>query len=371
MLCALGSGVAGFAAGDSGITLVSLTLVTAGSWRLVSTPPATTPHAWLAACGRVAANGLLVLVATTATLGAAEGATRWYYRDITSTADFRGYFTLKWMRGDVRHNHYGYRGAEFDEVKSAGVYRVAVMGDSFTYGNGVPEAQRFSNVVGARLRDRRVEVLNFGFPGNNWPEHVRTLETRVLRLRPDFVLLQWGSNDIELDRDVAGRPRIPPIVTNRERHEWLHEHSALYTIVNARWIGYRLRQAMGDSYDRYLTRLYADPGSEGARAAGRLMRRFIALCRERHVGLGIVLVPDAAVPLGADYPYRFMHDQVHGICRAEGVACEDLLRDFAALPDRTALWVTPLDSHPSVLANRLIADRVMTAFAPGWRIPSP
>lgn len=371
MFCALGSGVAGCAVRDPGIALVSLVLVAAGLWRLASTPPMTTPHAWLAACGRVAANVLLVLAAITATLGAAEGATRWYYRDVTSTADFRGYFTLKWLRHDVRHNHYGYRGAEFDEAKPAGVYRVAVMGDSFTYGNGVPEALRFSNLVGERLRDQRIEVLNFGFPGNNWPEHVRTLETRVLRLRPDFVLLQWGSNDIELDRDVAGRPRIPPLITNRARHEWVYERSALYTIVNARWTGYQLRQAMGDTYDRYLSRLYSDPGSEGARDADRLMRRFIALCRERHVGLGILLVPDAAVPLGADYPYRFMHDQVHGICRAEGVACEDLLPDFAALPDRYALWVTPLDSHPSVLANRLIAARVMTAFAPGWHTPAP
>lgn len=361
----------GVLARDAGITIVSVTLAATGMLRLASPPPPVTALAWLAAAGRAAANMLLVLLALAATLGAAEGATRWYYRDVTSTADFRGYFTLKWLRGQVRHNHYGYRGAEFDEIKPAGVYRVAVMGDSFTYGNGVPEALRFSNLLGERLRDRGVEVLNFGFPGNNWPEHVRTLETRVLRLRPDFVLLQWGSNDIELDRDVAGRPRIPPIITNRARHEWVYEHSALYTIVNARWIGYRLQQAMGDTYDRYLARLYSDPGSEGARDADRLMRRVIALCRERHVGLGLVLVPDAAVPLGDDYPYRFMHDQVHGICRAEGVACEDLLPDFAALPDRYVLWVTPLDSHPSVRANRMIADRIMTAFAAGWRGSGP
>lgn len=369
MICALVSGAAGFVIWEPGIIIVSLALAVACLLRLASPPGPTTTMAWLAAAGRVAANALLVVVAMAAALGAAEGATRWYYRDVTSTADFRGYFTLNWLRGQVRHNHYGYRGAEFDEVKPAGVYRVAVMGDSFTYGNGVPEALRFSNLVGERLRDRRIEVLNVGFPGNNWPEHVRTLETRVLRLRPDFVLLQCGSNDIELDRDVAGRPRIPPLITNRGRHEWLYERSALYTIVNARWVGYQLRQAMGDTYDRYLTRLYSDPASEGARDADRLMRRFVALCRERHVGLGIVLVPDAAVPLGADYPYRFMHERVHDICRAEGVACEDLLPDFAALPDRYALWVTPLDSHPSVLANRMIADRILAAFAPGWRSP--
>jgi lysophospholipase L1-like esterase len=367
----MGSSVVGLFSRDAGIVLVSLILGLAGLLRLTSFPPPATSYRFLAAGGRLAAHVLVCAVALTGSLAAAEGATRWYFRDVTSTADFRGYFTRNWMRSQVRHNHYGYRGAEFDEVKTPGTYRVAVMGDSFTYGNGVPEDLRFSNLVGDRLRGRRVEVLNFGFPGNNWPEHVRTLETRVLRLRPDFVLLQWGSNDIELDGDVAGRPKLPPLITNRARHEWLHERSAFYTIMNTQWIGFRARQQMGDTYDRYLTRLYSDPHSDGALLAERLMHRFAELCRERGVGLGIVLVPDAAVPLGDDYPYRFMHDQVHRVCRVERVQCEDLLPAFAALPDRYVLWVTPLDSHPSMLANRMIADRILTAFAPAWGQTTP
>ncbi len=133
------------------------------------------------------------MLALVVSLAAAEGTMRWIYRDVTSTADSRGSFTLKWLRADVRHNHDGDRGAEFDEAKPAGVYCVAVMGDSFTYGNGVAEASRYSNLVADAVRGRGIEVLNVGFPGNNWTEHVQTLERRVLRLRPDVVLLQWGS----------------------------------------------------------------------------------------------------------------------------------------------------------------------------------
>lgn len=352
--------------GESTIAIASVILLVACGVRLASPPLPTTASRRLGVAAGVFANVVMVVTALALSLAAAEGATRWFYRGVTSTADFRGYFTLKWMRADVRHNHYGYRGAEFDEVKPAAIYRVAAMGDSFTYGNGLTEPERYTDIVAAAVKDRGVEVLNVGFPGNNWPEHVATLERRVLRLRPDFVLLQWGSNDIELDRDVAARPRVPPIIARRDWHEWLYERSALYTILNARWIGFQLQRQMGDTYDRYLTRLYAPPDSDGARQAEASMRRFIALCRKRGVAVGLVLFPDAAVSLGPDYPYRFMHDQVQRLCAAERVTCLDLLDPLSAVADRFRLWVTPLDSHPSALANRLAAEQVLAVFAPRW-----
>lgn len=370
-LLALASMAGAIAMRAPDLALLSLVLAVACLARLTSTPsPGTGSRAVAMAVG-AAVNAILLVTTLTGSLAAAEYGTRWLFRDVTTTADFRGYFTTKWMRTQVRHNHYDYRGAEFEEVKPAGVYRVAVLGDSFTYGNGLREDDRFSNLVGAALRDRQVEVLNFGFPGNNWPEHVRTLEKRVLRLRPDFVLLQWGTNDIELDEHVAGRPKTPPLIGDRDWHEWLYARSALYTMLNAQWVRWQIRKTMGDSYDHYLVRLYGDPASEGARRADTLMRRFLELCRERGIGVGLVLFPDAAVSLGPDYPYQFMHDRVAAICRETGVTCVDLLPAYRTVADRLSLWVTPLDAHPSPLANRLAASAILATFAPGWPATTP
>ena len=151
-------------------------------------------------------NLAIVAASLTLSLIAAEAATRWYYRDVTTSADFHGYFTRRWLRTEVRHNHYGFRGPEFDEIKAPGIYRVAILGDSFTYGNGIAEQDRFSDRLAAALSERRVQVLNFGFPGNNWPDHVATLERRVLRLKPDFVVLQWDTNDVEIEIEGVSRP---------------------------------------------------------------------------------------------------------------------------------------------------------------------
>jgi lysophospholipase L1-like esterase len=370
-LFALVSAAFALAARDPLMAVVSVVLGAASLARLSTAPPPATSSRLVARIAGATTNAVLLTTTLAGSIAAAEFGTRWLFRDVTTTADFRGYFTTKWMRTQVRHNHYDYRGGEFDEEKPAGVYRVAVMGDSFTYGNGVREDQRFSNLVGAALADRHVEVLNFGFPGNNWPEHVRTLERRVLRLRPDFVLLQWGTNDIELDEHVASRPKTPPLIADSDWHEWLYARSALYTMLNAQWVRWQIRAAMGDSYDHYLVRLYGDPASEGARRADAAMRRFLALARESGIGVGLVLFPDAAVSLGADYPYQFMHDRVAAVCRDEGITCADLLPEYRKIADRFTLWVTPLDAHPSPLANRLAADAVVTTFAPAWQGSSP
>ena len=345
---------------------VSAALGAAALLRIASAPPPSTRSAAVRMLVSTALKTTMFVVSLALSVLAAEELTRWIYRDVTTTADFRGYFTTKWMRTQVRHNHYDCRGAEFDEVTPPGIYRVAVMGDSYTYGNGVPEDRRFSNILATALRPRGIEVLNLGFPGNNWPEHVKTLERRVLRLKPDFVLLQWGTNDVELDRDVAGRPAIPPILPNGALHESLYRVSALYTMLNAQWIRVQLMRQMGDTYQGYMARLYGDPQSEGAVRAAALMRRFIELCRSRGIGVGIVMFPDAGVSLGAGYPYRFLHERVQAICVEQAVQCVDLLPAFAPVEGRHALWASPLDSHPNALANRLAASEILAAFAPAW-----
>ena len=313
----------------------------------------------------VARLALLTVSLLVSTL-AAEGLARWIYRDVTTTSDFRGYFTTKWLRADVRHNSYGFRDREFSEAKPPGIYRVAVLGDSFAYGNGVPEASRFSNLLDAWLRPRGIEVLNFGFPGNNWPEHISTLERRVLRLRPDFVLLQWGPNDIERDRDVAARPRLPTLIPDSGLHESLHARSALYTLLDAQWIRWQVSRQMGDPYATYLQRLYEDPQSEGSVVAAALTRRFLAMCRAQEVPVGIVLFPDASFPLGADYPLAFLHERLAAFCGDEGLRCVDLLPRFRTVTDHRTLWASPLDPHPGIQANRIAADELLAAFAPRW-----
>jgi lysophospholipase L1-like esterase len=99
----------------------------------------------------------------------------------------------------VHHNSWGFREQEFEMSKPRGVYRIAVIGDSFTYGQGIPEEDRFTELMEKFLNDqmKKYEVLNFGRGGAQTVDEVATLRNIVLRMNPDFILLQWFVNDFE------------------------------------------------------------------------------------------------------------------------------------------------------------------------------
>jgi len=80
---------------------------------------------------------------------------------------------------DYRINAAGLRGPEVEEEKSAGVVRVAVLGDSIAFGYGVAEADAFPRQLEGLLntgrRDGRAEVLNFGVPGYNLDQELEVV----------------------------------------------------------------------------------------------------------------------------------------------------------------------------------------------------
>ena len=75
---------------------------------------------------------------------------------------------LTWGHEGV-HNSYGFRERQFAVPKPPGVFRVMVLGDSFTWGAGLAVEQRYTNVLERMLRDRYpyrdIQIPNFGMPG--------------------------------------------------------------------------------------------------------------------------------------------------------------------------------------------------------------
>ncbi len=95
-------------------------------------------------------------------------------------------------------NSYGFRGPEVKLAQSEGTLRVAVLGDSFTFGQGVNYAESYPAVLEDQLQDGGIqaEVLNFGVPGHSTPQSVALAQARVTPLKPDVVLLSVFANDL-------------------------------------------------------------------------------------------------------------------------------------------------------------------------------
>ncbi len=127
----------------------------------------------------------------------------------------RPHMRLPWAPS-VRLNARGFRGTETARQRASGTLRIAVLGDSCTFGvlaTGVGrfEAPRpYPEVLQALLDGRggpgRFEVINYGTLGYTSFHGLRVLRREALPDAPDIVVIRFGWNDhlaSPLDRGVT------------------------------------------------------------------------------------------------------------------------------------------------------------------------
>jgi lysophospholipase L1-like esterase len=112
--------------------------------------------------------------------------------ELTPNAELRCWGT------DVKVNPYGFRGPDLSENKRAGSHRIALLGDSITFGHYVPEEASFPRLLEDLLRkdDIDADVLNLGVHGYDTIAAVATLEDVGLRFDVDTVIYTFCINDL-------------------------------------------------------------------------------------------------------------------------------------------------------------------------------
>jgi hypothetical protein len=98
-------------------------------------------------------------------------------------------------------NKAGYRERIYKFDKAPGLYRVIVLGDSFTWGVGLAEKERFTNILEKLLSERypkrSFEVLNFGINGYTTANERNVLGKTRLIFKPDLVIVGFCINDTQ------------------------------------------------------------------------------------------------------------------------------------------------------------------------------
>ncbi len=322
-------------------------------------------------------NILLFIVAFILYMALGELALRFWFHDITTTYDNRSYFALKWKAANIRTNSAGYREREFERPKPPGVYRIAFLGDSFTFGQGIREEERLSNLLERELKKHTgsIEVLNFGNPGHNTADELKALKADVLPdVEPDFVLLQWYINDLEArpeppaaEKGGAGAGNAGGDLVNTFKQKMLNTSVIYFLLAD---VVHRVRDMMVVSHADEAYARFGDPESPESREAEKAMIEFIRTARAGNVPVGLVLVPHLSPLKDGTYPFLYLHKRVLGWCEREGITCVDLFPVMEPyLKDGTKymqLWVNRFDSHMGLFANELATKRLLEVFGPSW-----
>ncbi|MGI9304575.1 MAG: SGNH/GDSL hydrolase family protein [Gammaproteobacteria bacterium] len=319
---------------------------------------------------KILANSMLLVASISLALLAGELAVRTTLGDIGTTGDGSSYFSQRWYRANpVRVNSLGFREREVSPRPAPDVYRIAVVGDSFTFGQGLTEEARFTNLLERKLNadGLRYEALNFGRSGTETVDHIEILRDVVLGVNPDFILLQWYINDME-GNDHGGRPQYRRLIPSDVLSGHLFSHSALYYLLNLLWTQFqdKYRFGPGYTYSEYMVARFENARGKDSLAARWALNEFVDLCERDGVSVGFVVFPDTAEELLGTYPLGFLLDRVKDVCEQRGIPCVDLRATFADVHPASQLRVNRFDGHPGVLANSLAAGEIMKTFAPIW-----
>lgn len=300
-----------------------------------------------------------------------------YYEDpngaVHLTPGWKGYVSEAWTEINER----GFRDRRFDAEKTPGTKRIAVFGDSYTMGDGVPLEASWPKQLEVKLREAGVacEVMNCAVSATNSRNQLPIVREVVAEYRPDLAILGYNINDFDDptrtrfdDLKAGGRE----ITVGEGRRVTIQEPPASWH--------QRLRRAAYErSYlCRFLLRLEEKRGAEAGApvdrirqwiAAGDHLRSFDAVaemkaaCDARGIPFLVVLLPDQLrLPRGvrdyADYPFADVHAMIVEELRARGVECSDVTPSLAG-HDPQELEVHRTDPHFDREGNRLVAESVM------------
>lgn len=292
----------------------------------------------------------------------------------------RGYFDAS-NAVDHTTNSLGFRGGEFTAAKDSATTRIAFLGDSFTFGEGVKDGDVYPQQVVRQLHrrfpGRRFEAYNFGVGGYNTTQALFLLRNLVLKFQPDIVVLGYVPNDAESVL-FAANPATGE-VKRRAREAQVFEGlselappaNPVFRLRSARllWQVLSRRYASRQTVRHYVN-LYRDDNPEWANTR-RSLAAFGATCAAQRIDCFVTLFP-LLFRLDETHPFMGITASVQQAIRASGPTAPAIIDLFPVMRGRSDfdLRVHPTDQHPNEIAHALAAAAIVDTLVgrhPEWR----
>lgn len=262
-----------------------------------------------------------------------------------------------------RRNHWNLRDREYPSPKPPGRKRILMVGDSFTFGQGVKDdAKIFPELLERDLTAAQissapngVDILNGGLPGSLTDEWLRVWHATAEEFDPDLLVivffLRGGTRTASIPEFFD---RIREEITQANQRSVRYRFSYLYRLYR----GMKDRERVASLYAERFQAAYfgvEHQTSEWRKAQANLLN-LRDLARARGTRVGLVVFP-MLVQLDDSYPFQAITDHVVAFARDNDIPVYNLLPDFMGryAPN---YWVSSLDQHPNERGHALVAERL-------------
>ena len=259
------------------------------------------------------------------------------------------------------HNSLGYRDYEYSIEKPKGVFRIYVLGDSYTYGQGIKMTETYPKLLEKFLNEKypskHFEVINSSFLGLDTRRELERLKNEGLKLSPDMVILGYCLNDPSSDSGITQWREEE----QKEKIKVLFNNKTLLRVSHLYWF---LKVKAETIYfnTRIFTRTFLKLYNKDSKDWKNFEHSFDEICKttkERDIPTLVVIFP-YFYQLNKNYPFSKAHLMVRRLCDKDNVKVLDLFSFYEGIPDKS-LWVKttiPVNTHPNAKAHRIAAEKI-------------
>lgn len=274
----------------------------------------------------------------------------------------------------VHINSHGCRDRDYAPAPPPGTRRVLALGDSQTFGVGLPLRatwpKQLERLLNAADRESSWQVINCGVPATDTWQHEILLRRLEPLYRPEAVVLAFYVNDVS--PVWPSRHRLPDALTPDWRRRLIYglKRSALLTLLWQRFQLLSAAYAGGRGMKIESDILTGTPDTvveRGWAQVAESLNAMRATAERAGAALVVVALPRRDDVAGA-IDARAYHQRVGAIGRELGVSVLDPLPELrAAAEDAAAPLFIPWDGHNGPAANRVIALAVARWIRRGRR----
>jgi hypothetical protein len=256
---------------------------------------------------------------------------------------------------EYRTNSLGLRNPEMDSGNVKGAKRILALGDSFLWGDGLPESELVTVKIENLLKAEggNVDVINAGVSAYNTSDELRQLRRLTPLYSPAAVIVFFFTNDV-LQED----PTRAPVSWQQNAKEFLRHRSRFFS-----YLYYVYRDKLSSKIAAPKSLLPQDYFDLDDSKPGWVLFKSSALgireyCIQHRSQLLFVLIP-TLTNLNKNYPYSELRRAVTTYLEASGIQLLDLFDTFS--PYRPSdLWVSLRNPHWNGRATTMAADRITT-----------
>ena len=257
--------------------------------------------------------------------------------------------------------------------KKPGEKRIVCLGDSFTFGWGVPVEKVWTRLIENDIKQYgKWTSINCGVADGLYiDEYWAAFRARYHKLQPDIVVVSICLNDLAFIPNTLAwhreSTRISMLGMDLRKSVLIDRLARAYDAANITNIDpsrdYGKELLALDSSKPEVRALFAAVNQAPdavwqAQAPQAALRELRTWCAQNRVELRVVLWPlFQGLDIGSTYPFATLHRVVAEFCHAENIALLDLLPTFSGRDPRS-FWVDPSDEHPNEHANALAAPAV-------------